>query len=243
MIKIGILPTTQINETDSPFSNIYNFPNLISKRISEVGAIPVGILLNDQKLNYNSLKMCDAFIIPGGNKIEPYFIETINYAIQNNVPLLGICCGMQSIGFYSYLEKLLKECNKELTVSNFLEKFKEVIEKKDNFLLPIENHYNEKITRSNYSKNMHPIKLNKNSILYNIYDKSEFDVISLHKYAVNKYGNNVLISCKLEDTIEGIEYKDENLFILGVQWHPELDEKHNVLFKRLVNEAQKRKLK
>lgn len=41
--------------------------------------------------------------------------------------------------------------------------------------------------------------------LYSIYDKEEMNVVSLQKYTVNKYGNNVL-------------------------------------FKRLVNEAQKRKL-
>ena len=242
MIKIGILPTTQINEKDNPYNDIYTFPNLISKRIFEVGAIPVGIILNDGKLDYNSLKMCDAFVIGGGKKIEPYFLETINYAIQNNVPLLGICLGMQSLAVYSYIETLLKESEKDLTTLNFWKKFKEIKEDNVKFLLPVENHYNEKITRSNYPKNMHSIKLNKDSVLYDIYNKEEMNIVSIHRYAINKYGKDVSINCKFEDTIEGIEYIDKNLFVLGIQWHPELEEEHNVLFKRLVNEAQKRKL-
>ena len=68
------------------------------------------------------------------------------------------------------------------------------------------------------------------------------NVISLHKYVVNKYGNDVLINCKFGNTIEGIEYIDKNLFVLGIQWHPEFQEEHNVLFKRFVYEAKKRKL-
>ena len=44
----------------------------------------------------------------------------------------------------------------------------------------------------------------------------------------------------LDNYIESIEYADKNFFILGVQWHPEHDD-DNLLFKRLILEAQKRK--
>ena len=241
MIKIGILPSCQIFEKDNPYNDIYKFYNIFSKKIFEFGAIPIGILLNDGKIDINSLEMCDAFLIEGGNKIEPYFFETINYAIKNNKPLLGICLGMQSIGVYSYLEMLLRQENKELTVKNFYNMFKKIKEDNVYFLKTIDNHYNEKPTRSNYLKNQHKVEILKDTKLYSIYKENKIDVVSMHKYIVNKYGDTILINCIFDDVIEGLEYKDDNLFILGIQWHPELEDKHNILFKRLIEEAQKRK--
>ncbi len=241
MIKIGILPTTQINEKDNPYNDVYMFYNIVTKRIYESGAIPVGIILNDGKLDINSLGMCDALLIGGGKKIEPYFLEAINYAIENNVPLLGICLGMQSIGVFSYLETLLKEQNMDLSTQNVYAMFDKIKAENIQFLRPVDNHYNVKITRSNYPENMHKVKINRDSKLYGIYNEDEIDIVSMHRYAVNKYGENVLVNCLSEDIIEGLEYKDNDLFILGVQWHPELEERHNKLFKTLVKEAKRRK--
>ena len=240
MIRVGILPTTQINEKDNPYNDIYTFSNIITKQVYRSGALPVGILLNNGKLDVNSLKMCDAFIIGGGKRIEPYFFETINYAIRNNIPLLGVCLGMQAIAVYSYLETLLNTKNKELSINNFCNEFKIIKDNNVSFLIPVEGHYNEKITRSNYAKNIHKIKVNKESILYNIYNNETLDIVSMHRYAVNKYGDAVLINCKCDDVIEGIEYLNKELFILGVQWHPEIEEKNSILFETLVKEAQKR---
>lgn len=241
MIKIGILPTTKIYEDDNPYNDIYKFYNIYTKRIYESGAIPIGILLNDGELDENSLDICDAFLIGGGKKIEPYFLETINYAIKNNKPLLGICLGMQTIALYSYLESQLTKENKELNIQNFSSLYKKLKEEKVEFLKPIENHYKTVITRDNYLENIHTININKDSLLHSIYKKDEIDVLSMHNYAVNKYGDNVLINCTEDNIIEGLEYKDKNLFILGVQWHPEPEEKNNVIFDALIKEAKKRK--
>ena len=147
MIKIGILPTTKLYEDDNPYNDIYTFNNVYIKKIYESGAIPIGILLNDGILDYNTLDMCDGFLIGGGKKIESYYLEIIDYAIKNNKPLLGICLGMQSIGVYSFIETLLKEENLSLTKDNFISKFSKIKEEKINFLKPVEGHYNIKITR------------------------------------------------------------------------------------------------
>ena len=241
MIKIGILPTTHINENNNPYDDTYSFSNIVIKRIFESNAMPIGILLNDGELNLESLNMCDAFIIPGGKKIEPYYLETINYAIKNNKPLLGICLGMQSIALYSYLEDLLVENNINLSINNIKDMYNNIKEQGIQFLTPIQNHYNEKITRNNYDTNKHTIKIFNKSKLYEIYKQNILDVISLHKYAINKYGKKIIINSMHENTIEGLEYNDNNLFILGVGWHPELEENNNILFKTLVDEAVKRK--
>ena len=96
MIKIGILPTTKLYEDDNPYNDKYTFENVYMKRIYDSGAIPVGILPNDGKLDYSILEICDGFLLCGGNKIEEYNLEVIDYAIKKNKPLLGICLGMHS---------------------------------------------------------------------------------------------------------------------------------------------------
>ena len=242
-IKIGILSTSQIFTDDNPYNDIYKFYNVYTKRIYECGAIPIGILLNDGKLEISSLEVCDAFLIGGGKKVEPYFFETINYAIKNNKPLLGICLGMQAIAIYSYLEMMLTKEKKELTIDNFVNLYKNLKEEEIKYLEPVEKHYNTKITRNDYLENIHKVKINKDSQLYSIYQKDEIDVLSMHNYAVNKYSDMVLVNCDSDNVIEGIEYKDKDLFILGVQWHPEPDENNNIIFSSLIENAKKRKKK
>ena len=72
MIKIGILPSSKLFEDDNPYNDKYSFHNVYLKRIYEAGAIPVGILPIDGKIDYNSLEICDCFLLCGGTKIEDY---------------------------------------------------------------------------------------------------------------------------------------------------------------------------
>lgn len=240
MIKIGILPSSKLFEDDNPYNDKYSFHNVYLKRIYEAGAIPIGILPIDGKINYNSLEICDGFLLCGGTKIEDYSLEIIDYAIKNNKPLLGICLGMQVIGVYSYIEKLLYENNISKTADNIRTMFRKIKDDKVNFLLPIEGHYNIKITRDEYLPNKHKVDVIKDSRLYNIYKKNTLDVLSMHHYIVNKIGDNVLINCMNSNIIEGLEYKDDNLFIMGIQWHPEIEDENKVLFAAFINETKKR---
>lgn len=47
------------------------------------------------------LKLCDGFIVQGGNRAYDYDRYVINYANQNHIPLLGICLGMQLMCNYN----------------------------------------------------------------------------------------------------------------------------------------------
>lgn len=65
----------------------------------------------------------------------------------------------------------------------------------------------------------HNIKIEKNSIIYKIYNKEEMQVNSFHHQAVKTVANGFnIVAMSSDGTIEAIE-KDN---ILGVQWHPEM---------------------
>lgn len=241
-VKIGILPTSHLFENDNPYDDKYTFVNSYCTQISNSGGIPVGILLNNNEIDEASLEMCDAFLICGGNKIQPYAFQTIIHAIKNNKPLLGICLGMQTIGLYSFLESRLIEKGLPLEYKNFIQEYENIKAEKIYFLNPVEGHYNTIITRNEYTQNKHYVHLNTESVLYDIYKCDTLDVLSMHNYSSALIGDNVLINCQDESgIIEGLEYNNNDLFIIGVQWHPEIEEEHNKLFKRLIKEAQRRK--
>ena len=73
----------------------------------------IGIINYDNKdiIDYNVLDLCDGFIIPGGLDIHRYHFDIIEYCINNNKPILGICMGHQIIGLFANKEnedKLIK---------------------------------------------------------------------------------------------------------------------------------------
>ena len=80
-LTIGILPTQIINkfcDTDEVIDNT---------------------ILTDQEKDdlYNIINKCDGIILQGGLSSESYEIEAAKYAIDNDIPLLGICAGFNNI--------------------------------------------------------------------------------------------------------------------------------------------------
>ncbi len=62
----------------------------------------MGILTYDgyHDNHYEILKHCDGVIIQGGSDIYPYHFDIVNYCMNNNIPILGICMGQQILGLY-----------------------------------------------------------------------------------------------------------------------------------------------
>ena len=89
------------------------------KKIIKYGGTPIAILppqdidytkekYNDQKeltkeekeIIIKQIKMCDGIIKPGGFKINKYDRFITEYVIEHDIPLLGICLGMQIMANY-----------------------------------------------------------------------------------------------------------------------------------------------
>lgn len=70
----------------------------LHNRCSYIGIV---VFDNNDSVDYDVLNLCDGIIIQGGSDIYPYHFQIVEYAINNNIPLLGICMGHQIIGLYN----------------------------------------------------------------------------------------------------------------------------------------------
>ena len=168
----------------------------------------------------DTIKDCDALVLSGGVDIYPplYGTEELNYnnapivfrktrdefeisvfrsAIENNIPVLGVCRGSQLINCVmgGTLKQDLSEEGNEV-------------------------HWAEKKP----GDKAHVVHIENNSLLHNITRVSNGIVNSAHHQAIDTLGEGLTANCMAEDgTIEGIEWKDKNnkAFMLAVQWHPE----------------------
>lgn len=71
--------------------------------------------------------------------------------------------------------------------------------------------------------NIHKVMIEKDTLLRSIIRKEELVVNSYHHQSIKKIADDFVVSAiSMDRVIEGIESKS-NRFVLGVQWHPELD--------------------
>lgn len=226
---IGIIGNTKLYETNDIFEDNYIFINNYSKRILENNGIPLGILTEEDKYLYESLDKCDAILICGGKKIKPYHFKVVDYAIKNNKKLLGICLGMQVIHTYFIVEDEKEKRNYKGELIDLYEIMKK---EKYMFTLPVKHHWDVHIERNKEDDAKHKITIKKDSNIYNLLNKEEFNAATMHNYKINTPSKKLTITGYSNDnTIEALEYKDT---IIGVQFHPEVDNKLNELFEFLT---------
>ena len=164
------------------------------------------IITNNDPDLLGTLTLCDGFLLPGGDDINPEYYgeenkglskeidysldeldrKVITYAIKHQKPLLGICRGIQSLAafcggsLYQDIETagLKHEVKEKCHVVNTL------------YQHPFASKFNE-----------------------------TFVTNSFHHQAVKKVPEGFVVIFKHQDVIEGIIH--QTLPILGIQWHPE----------------------
>jgi len=203
--------------------------------IYKAGGLPFAMpYIHDAAEHY--LDNISAIVVPGGDfalcsdwyvdktekkpfpdsKRLDFDIKIINKALERNLPLLGICAGMQILAGVSGA-KLTSNISKYLDT---------------------------KIDHRNAmppDKTAHDLIVAKNTKLYDIVGREKFSVNTCHLEGVVSGAENLIISAKAEDgVIEAIERSDKD-FALGLQWHPEFflddDNPGLLILKALVAKA------
>ena len=172
------------------------------------------------KLSDNSsdnVDNCDGVILSGGVDIHPkYYEQSIHYpnapekgfqthrddfeftvlekSLKNNIPVLGICRGLQLINVF-FDGTLIQDLGGQNSTH-----------------------------QADTHDRKHNVKVESGTILHDIVKVNSGTVNSAHHQAIDRLGKDLAInSCSEDGVIEGIEWKnkDNRSFMLAVQWHPE----------------------
>ena len=186
----------------------YKVNESIINKIKDNGAIP--LIIFPEFASSKFISMCAGFIIPGGDTWNKSDELIIKYAINYDLPLLGICAGMQAIA----------------NIHNF---DKDILSDQT---IPIGNNSHD--SKIEY---VHDINIT-NEFLYNILGSKKIMVNSRHKFTVTKEDYFVIDAVSEDGLIEAIHLPNKR-FILGLQWHPEdlNDEFSKKIFVRFIEEC------
>jgi putative glutamine amidotransferase len=167
------------------------------------------------------IDLVDALVLSGGEDVAPasygenkvieleninpdrdrWEISLFNEAYQAEIPILGICRGMQLINV-SLGGSLYQDIDHQLNCE-----FSH---------LPLDSK-----RRENLEYVSHKVKILKNTFLNKILNEDHLDVNSHHHQAIKRISERLIVAAKSEcGIIEAVENKAEP-FLIGVQWHPE----------------------
>ena len=90
---IGVVTRKLKSESNLNIDIVYD---AIVKIIKNNNALPIGIILEEDYKNI--INICNGLIFQGGDDIESYDLDALKYAYDLDIPVLGICLGMQEMG-------------------------------------------------------------------------------------------------------------------------------------------------
>ena len=226
---VGIVPCARLFENDDLYQDQYSFVNNYSLAVARNGGTPIGLLSEDGRIFQDALELTDAILICGGRRIFPYHMQAVQHALERKKPLLGICLGMQAIHSYFLVEDEAKRRNFH---GDLLELYEMMKKERHMFVLPVEHHWDVHMTRGHEEDVKHTVTLCEGSRLSNLFGAKQIRGATMHNYAVNRPSDRLTVAALAEDgVIEAIEYED---YVLGVQFHPEVDDTLDALFRFLT---------
>lgn len=180
--------------------------------IVKSGGIPLCIPIDFDEI----IETIDGLMLTGGYDVDPKFfgqkphpklgvvtekrdvveMQLVQKCLEKNIPILGICRGLQLLNVY-FGGTLYQDID-------------------DQFKTNICHKQTEERTKAT-----HEVKIKKESHLFSIVGKESFLVNSLHHQGIQQVGKSLKAVAKATDgIIEGIELENYP-FCIAVQWHPE----------------------
>lgn len=143
---------------------------------------------------YRILDLCDGILMPGGSRWYEFDEVICKYALDKDIPILGICLGMQILG---NVDNFCGTINSDRTKANETEI----------------DHCQEKVSY------VHECIIEK-GILQDILKTDKIRVNSRHNYHITEKDYFHIDAYSEDGLIEAIDIPNHK-FALGVQWHPE----------------------
>lgn len=245
---IGIVPTQNATE------KMVSFPERYAQAIIRAHGAPLLLPLSGDSSVYETLfPLIDGFVLTGGNDIDParygairdsgkisehspereeleYLI--LSYAYRFDLPLLGICRGMQMINV----------CFGGTLYRDLGDQFPGIRRKgysSDCENLPKLTHWQD----FPYDRPTHRVDIKQDSQLGRLLNTDSMMVNSMHHQGICDVSSMVNpVAYGSDGLVEAIEVRNRT-FMMGVQWHPEFfgKEEHRMgrVFEALISAASK----
>jgi gamma-glutamyl-gamma-aminobutyrate hydrolase PuuD len=141
-------------------------PQTVDHTTLQIGEQP-DLTEEDKETVRRQLDLCDGILLPGGFKTNKYDRYIIDYIIENDIPTLGICLGMQQLSNYKREmfqneknESEVQHINEDNTCTHEIDIVKDTkfhsIVNKDNAVVNSRHNYhilpNENFVNSAYAK-------------------------------------------------------------------------------------------
>ena len=205
----------------------------MGKWLRKAGGIPVYIGYDTQNVD-DILSNLDGLVLTGGDFATPpeafttgivgpvdpklyprthFEVMLIRTAYEKNIPVLGICAGLQN----------MNAAMGGVLINNLMEETGTKIQ-----------HRNEK-----RDEVQHRVDINPQSLLFELLNKKSLMVNSNHRAGIKKVAPGFNIGARAEDgVIEAIEDPNK-LFFIGVMWHPEfvLSKEESRLWRLFIDAA------
>lgn len=233
--NLHVLITTRLIDSSENITDEYD--KLLLSRTYPDACLNVGVMPHltpviPKEFASYALDGMDGLIISGGSDIDPSLygqknkgsIDTIpemdesdmaliKEAKKKNIPVLGICRGMQMLNVV---------CGGTL---------------KQHISNVYEDH--PSVPKSKYKKRAyrHEVKADEGSWVHSLLGE-RFETNSIHHQAIDLLGHDLLAVAHTEDGIvESIEHNAKDWFAIGVQWHPEQLDNHDEFFSNWLNKV------
>ena len=194
------------------------------------------IKLSYPENNFSDIEKCNGIMLTGGNDINPRLYNqaeylaycnpkdidekrdefewnVLQYAEEKQIPLLGICRGLQLVNIF-FGGTLIPD-------------------------IPAFGKFNHSKFKEGKDRD-HLVEIDKNSILYKIVGQEVGEINSAHHQSADMPGNDLVVNALSPDgIIEGMERReaDGKSFLMLVQWHPERMTNQESIFSKNIKQS------